>query len=170
MHRVLCPNKWVPRPPAVAGDSAWCDPIHKGRRHARRPGALQRSFRESGVEVRPVLVDHEDRVDGAVLRSGEDLVERRAVRIEHDGLVLLIELEDIRGRVDAVAEPVAELAIHPETDPVAGRDLRHAVADSAARSAVAASGETDSATASTSSWSMRRRSAACMRAMTRRCT
>src|SRR5919201_6078280 len=75
-----------------------------------------------GVEV-AVLPGDEDRGDRAVLGGLEDVVDRGAIGVHHRGLVLLVELEDVGGGVDAVARADAERAVDFYSDAVVQREL-----------------------------------------------
>ena len=70
-----------------------------------------------GVEV-AALADDEDRRDGTVAGGRDHVVDRRSVGIDDDGLVLVVELEDVRGGVDAVARADAEGPVDGDLDPV----------------------------------------------------
>src|SRR3712207_9098010 len=60
-----------------------------------------------GVQV-PPRADDEDRAHRAVARGREHVIEGGAVGVDHHGLVLVVELEDVGGGVDAVARADAE--------------------------------------------------------------
>ena len=72
-----------------------------------------------GVQV-PVLADHEDRGHRAA-GGADDVVDRRPVGVHDHGLVLLVELEDVRRGVHAVARTDAQGAVHHDRDSVLRR-------------------------------------------------
>src|SRR3954454_11888941 len=131
-----------------------------------------RSLADAGcrlwVDLLPVLVEDDDRVYGAVLGGLDDVVQRRGVGVQHDGRVLLVEGEHGGHGVDAVAEPVAERAIDLDRHAVAAGNLRHGTGEGSGGYAAACAATSAMTSAASSSW--RRRSATCIREMTRRCT
>ena len=99
-----------------------------------------------GVEV-AALADDEDRRDGAVAGRRDHVVHRRAVGIDHDGLVLVVELEDVGGGVDAVARADAEGPVDRDLDPVdrgEGHCQRRRITTNAAIAASTSSGSSAS--------------------------
>ena len=93
--------------------------------HALPQGAPRRQadLRDLGVEV-AALADDEDRRHRAVSGGGDHVVDRRAVGVDDDGLVLVVELEDVRRGVHAVAGPDAQRPVDGDLDPV-DRGQRH---------------------------------------------
>jgi hypothetical protein len=77
-----------------------------------------------GVDV-PLLTDDRDRAHGAIARGVEHVVERRSVGVDDHRLVLVVELEHVRRRIDAVARADAEGAVDRHLDSILLRELRH---------------------------------------------
>src|SRR3954452_17994287 len=76
-----------------------------------------------------------DGVHRAVRGRVDQVVALGAVRVDHDRLLVVVELEDVWLRFDAVAEAVAELAIDLDHEPFSRRGrAAHAATGSSAGS------------------------------------
>src|SRR4051794_18292624 len=96
------------------GKCAWNPPLG----HSREDLLASRGFPDR------------DRHDRAVAGGLDQVVARSAVRVDHDRLLVVVELEDARSGRDAVPEAVAELAIDLDHEAVVRCGRAHAATGS----------------------------------------